>query len=397
MLFDFTTLLDRRGHDALAAEVIPFPDVTVKEGFDPIPMWVADMSFATAPAVQEAIRGRLSHPTFGYFSPSEAYREAIVNWQKNRHNVTLSWETVGYDHSVLGGIISAANATTSRGGKILIHSPTYVGFTGALTNCGYELILSPLVPDEQGVMRMDLADMEKKLKVHGIHTAVFCSPHNPTGRVWERWELEAAMELFRRYDVTVLSDEIWSDLILTGHTHIPTQSISEDARDRTVAFYAITKTFSLAGLVGSYRVIYNKSLRDRIEREASLSHYNQMNVLSMHALIGAYSEEGAAWLDELREILTRNADYACRFIEEYFTGVTVSHPQGTYMLFLDCTAWCKAHDKTIDELQRAGVEVGVIWQDGRPFHGDHHIRMNLALPHSRLVEAFDRLRRYVFV
>lgn len=396
MSFDFTTVFDRRGHDSIAAEVIPFPDLAVKEGFDPIPMWVADMSFATAPSVLEALKNRLTHPAFGYFNPSEAYKNALLRWQKCRNGVDLTWETIGYDHSVLGGIVSAANATTARGGKILIHSPTYVGFTGALTNNGYQLIHSPLVPDEQGVMRMDLADMERKLKEHNIHTAVFCSPHNPTGRVWEREEIEAAMELFRRYDVTVLSDEIWSDLILNGHKHIPTQSVSEDAKQRTVAFYAITKTFNLAGLVGSYHVIHHKALRDRVEREASLSHYNGMNVFSMHALVGAYSDEGAAWLDELRGVLTENVNYACRFIEEHFEGVTVSHPQGTYMIFLDCTEWCKTHGKTIDELQRAGVEVGVIWQDGRPFHGDHHIRMNLALPHSRLVEAFDRLRRYVF-
>jgi cystathionine beta-lyase len=140
MSFDFTTVFDRRGHDSIAAEVIPFPDLAVKEGFDPIPMWVADMSFATAPSVLEALKNRLTHPAFGYFNPSEAYKNALLRWQKGRNGVDLTWETIGYDHSVLGGIVSAANATTARGGKILIHSPTYVGFTGALTNNGYQLI-----------------------------------------------------------------------------------------------------------------------------------------------------------------------------------------------------------------------------------------------------------------
>ena len=119
-------------------------------------------------------------------------------------------------------------------------------------------------------------------------------------------------------------------------------------------------------------------------KESSLSHYNAMNVLSMHALVGAYKPEGWEWLDELRQVLTGNVEFACRYIQDHFDGIEVSKPEGTYMLFLDCTKWCEKHGKTIDELQRAGVEVKVIWQDGRPFHGPCHIRMNLALPFSRV-------------
>jgi cystathionine beta-lyase len=121
-----------------------------------------------------------------------------------------------------------------------------------------------------------------------------------------------------------------------------------------------------------------------------------MNVLSMHALIGAYKPEGYEWVDELREVLSGNINYACDYIEKHFEGVKVSKPQGTYMLFLDCTDWCQKHGMTIKELHGAGVEVGVIWQDGTPFHGSCHIRMNLALPLSRVKEAFDRLDKYVF-
>lgn len=165
---------------------------------------------------------------------------------------------------------------------------------------------------------------------------------------------------------------------------------------RTIAFYAPSKTFNLAGLVGSYHIIYNKLLKERCDKEASLSHYNSMNVMSMHALIGAYRPEGAEWVNELRQVITGNVDYACDFIDKHFEGVEVSKPQGTYMLFLDCEKWCKAHGKSMDELLRAGWDVGVIWQDGRAFHGMYHIRMNLALPLSRVKEAFDRLNQYVF-
>ncbi len=397
MKYDFTSILDRTGKDAIAVEKIPIPGAQVKEGFDRIPMWVADMNFPTAPTVVEAMMERLQHPAYGYFDLSEEYYDSIIRWQEKRNGVTgLTKECIGYENGVLGGVISALNVMCSKGDGVLLHSPTYIGFTNCMKNNGYNIVHSPLVKDENGIWRMDFADMEKKIVENHIHAAVFCSPHNPCGRVWERWEIEKAMELYKKHDVFVVSDEIWSDLILEGHKHIPTQSISEDAKNRTVAMYAPSKTFNLAGLVGSYHIIYNSWLRERVLKESSLSHYNGANVMSMHALVGAYKPEGYEWVDELRKVLSGNVDFACDYIKEHFEGVEVAKPEGTYMLFLDCTKWCEKHKKTIDELLRAGVEVGVIWQDGRPFHGPCHIRMNLALPLSRVKEAFERLNSYVF-
>ena len=142
--------------------------------------------------------------------------------------------------------------------------------------------------------------------------------------------------------------------------------------------------------------VYNKRIRDRINKESSLSHYNSMNVLSMHALIGAYRDEGHEWVDELCSVLDSNIEYAYNFINEHFEGVSVARPQGTYMLFIDCREWLENHGKTLDELLRMGWDVGVIWQDGRQHGGDMHIRINLALPLSRVKEAFDRMNKYVF-
>ena len=397
MKYDFTTIMDRRGWDALAVDNIPFPDVKIREGFDMIPMWVADMNFPAAPSIPEAIIRRVRHTAYGYFRPRDEYFEAIIRWQQEGHGVTgLTRECIGYENGVLGGVISALNVICSKGDKVLLHSPTYIGFTSCVENNGYKIVHSPMVKDENGIWRMDFEDMERRITEGHIHAAILCSPHNPTGRVWERWELEKVMALFKKHEVFVISDEIWADLTLGDYRHIPTQMVSEDARNRTAALYAPSKTFNMAGLVGSYHIIYNKWLRDRVEKESSLPHYNEMNVLSMHALIGAYAPEGRAWLNELRQVLSDNVNYACAYIRERFEGVEVAKPQGTYMLFLDCTKWCLSHGKTIDELQRAGAEAGVIWQDGRPFHGQFHIRMNLALPRSRVEEAFDRLDKYVF-
>lgn len=404
-MFNFTDVIDRMGHDSIAADAagaisggsLGPVDAVVRKGFDIIPMWVADMGFATAPSVLRAMRERLEHPCFGYFEYPQEYYDRIAWWHERRNGVVgLEPENIGYENGVLGGVANALAVACSRGDKVLVHAPTYTGFTNTLKNAGYDLVTSWLQRDAEGVWRMDYEDMERKLATREVHAAILCSPHNPTGRVWERWELERAMGLFRKYDVCVISDEIWSDIVLGGSVHIPTQSVSDDARMRTVALYAPSKTFNLAGLIGSYRVVYNPWLQARLAKQASLSHYNMQNVLSMHALLGAYNDEGAAWVDELREVLGRNARIASEFFEG-ITGVDFARPQGTYMLFLDCGGWCAAHGMDIDELLRSGVEVGVLWQDGRPFGGDKTIRINLALPTARLREALERLAAYVFV
>ena len=308
MKYDFITVLDRTGADSIAANIDPW-------GVSPapaqrIPMWVADMSFPTAPPILEAMHKRLAFPNFGYFSMPDEYFNCILRWQETRNGLTgLTRADIGYENGVLGGVSSAVQALTVPGEAVLLHAPAYIGFTHVLDNLGRKAELSPLRRDENGVWRMDYEDMDRRLKEHSIRLAILCSPHNPTGRVWERWELEKAMEVYAANDCFVLSDEIWSDLILPGYHHIPTLSVSDDARRRTAAFYAPSKTFSLAGLIGSYHIIPDPWLRDRVTRQGDLSHYNSCNVLSLHALLGAYSDEGAQWLDELRPVLADNIRY----------------------------------------------------------------------------------------
>lgn len=401
MKYDFTTIMDRKGKDAIAVDMIgKMPTLAPrlpKKGFDVIPMWVADMNFPTAPSIQEAMIERIKHPAFGYFKIRDEYYDSIIKWQKNHFGVSLEKENIGYENGVLGGIISALRVLISSGDNVLINSPTYIGFTMALNNNGYNIVHSPLVKDNDGIWRMNLDDMENKIIKNKIHVTLFCNPHNPTGRVWEKEEIEAVMELFKKYDVFVISDEIWSDLILKGHKHVPTSSINNDARMRTISLYAPSKTFNIAGLIGSYHIIFNKYLRDRIDKEASLSHYNECNVLSMYALIGAYKPEGYEWHKQLLDVINVNVDYAFNFIKNKFNGVELSKPDGTYMLYLDISKYCKDNKISCDEVIKRGTDCGVAWQDGRMFVCTDSIRMNLALPTSRVQEAFDRLEKYVFV
>ena len=401
MKYDFTTIMDRSGRDAMAVDAIgsgeDWAPAAPREGLSKIPMWVADMNFATVPAIPREIIKRAEHPAYGYYTPTEEYYNSIIRWHDRRNGVTgLTANHIGYENGVLGCVSSAVQAFTAPGESILLHSPTYIGFTHVLEDTGRRAELSPLVKDESGMWRMDFNDMDRRLKENRIHLAILCSPHNPCGRVWERQELEKAMEVFRENRCIVISDEIWSDILLNGHRHIPTQSISEDARRRTIAVYAPSKTFNLAGLIGSYHIIYDDYLRDRLTRQGAMSHYNSMNVLSMHALIGAYSDEGHQWADELCQVLSRNVNYAFDVITG-FPGVEVSKPQGTYMLFLHCEEYCKSHGITIDDLIRRGWDVGVAWQRGAPFHDEWGIRMNLALPFSLVEEAMCRLRELVFM
>ena len=400
MKFDFTEIIERKNKDAIAIDGIgksPAGPDKPKDGFDFIPMWVADMNFKTSPSIIQTIQKRLEHPLFGYFENSDEYYDAIIGWHKIHHHMTIKKENIGYENGVLGGLISALEAFSAPGDHVLVHSPCYVGFTKSITNAGRNLVYSNLVKDKDGIYRMDYQDMDQKIKQYKIHFAVFCSPHNPCGRVWEKEELEKAMEIYRNNDCIVVSDEIWSDIILEDHKHIPLQSINEDAKNRTIALYAPSKTFNLAGLIGSYHIIYNSYIKDRITSQSSKCHYNSMNVLSMHALIGAYSNTGKEWKDELNQVLSNNVNYAIDFIQKELPLIQCTKPEGTYMLFIDCKKYLEKNHKTIDEILHAGWDVGIGWQDGRQFLGNTHIRINLALPLEKVKEAFDRMKKYVFI
>lgn len=403
MKYDFTSHLDRLGKDAIAVDSPAnktggFTGFERKEGFDIIPMWVADMNFPVVPSIQEAIIERVNHPAFGYFSARDEYFDEIIRWQTERNGAEgLAKENIAYENGVLGGVISAMNVLASKGDNVLVQTPTYIGFTHVLKNNGYNIVHSRMYRDEQDIWRIDYEDMEKKIIENNIHVAIMCSPHNPCGRVWTRDELERCIAIFEKHEVWIISDEIWSDLTLEGYRHIPTQSVNEYARTHTVAFYAPSKTFNLAGLIGSYRIVYNKWLSDRLTKESSLSHYNSMNVLSMYALIGAYRQEGWDWLEELKTVLTKNVRWACEFVNTKLDGACVSEPQGTYMLFADVREYCEKNGITLDELLKRGWEYGVFWQSGELFNTPYAIRLNLALPFDRVQEAFDRLEKYVFI
>ena len=397
MKYDFTSILDRRGRDAIAVDGLKgdgFSPAPPKAGFDAIPMWVADMNFPTVPTIQEAIIERAKHPAFGYFQATDAYFDSIIRWHEKRNGVTgLKPEHIGYENGVLGGVISALNCVCSRGDKILIHSPTYIGFTMSLKNNGYEAVHSPLVKDENGVWRMDFEDMEKHLKEEHIHAAILCNPHNPCGRVWERWELEKAMELFKKYDVYVVSDEIWSDIILNGHKHTPTQSVSEDARMRTAAFYAPSKTFNLAGLQASTVVFPNAHKKEVFDKFWMNMDIHRNNAFSLTAMEAAFNQ-GDEWLDQLLPYLSANFDYVVDYCEKRIPKIKTYAPDATYLMWLDCRELGMGNEALHDFMIRKaklGLNDGCSF--GRSLNG--FMRLNAACPRATLEQAMRQLEAAV--
>ena len=392
MKYDFTTILDRHGKDAIAVDLVGAPGSgypAPKEGFDVIPMWVADMNFPVLPTIQEAMIQRAKHPTFGYFTPRQEYLDAIIQWQKNQNGADVTPENIGYENGVLGGVVTALNVYCSRGDKVLLQSPTYVGFTGSLKNNGYDIVHSPLVKDAQGIWRMDFEDMEKKILENKIHAAIFCSPHNPCGRVWEQWEVEKAMELYKKHDVMVISDEIWSDIIRPGVKHVPTQSVSEDARMRTVAMYAPSKTFNLAGLQNAFVILPDEAIRQKYDAFTGTLCCGGGPSVGYVAAAAAYTG-GAPWLESLLERVDENYQALCAEFNDRLPEAVISPLEGTYLVWIDLRN-CLNPEQTkfiVQEVCGLAVDYGD-WFGGDKFKG--FIRLNLATSLDNVMLATSRL------
>lgn len=395
MKYDFETIIDRLNSNqrALSWELgkHTFGNVAtgIEDGYSKIPMWVADMSFAVAPFIQDALKKRIDQATFGYFYLDDSYYDAIIDWQKRRHNVSdLSKAMIGFDNGVVGGIAAALAMDGKENDPILIHNPCYIGFKKAATIAKRQLIYSNLIQDKDGIWRMDYADMEEKIRSFGIKKIIMCNPHNPSGRVWEKDELQTLVDLAIKYDCTIIDDEIWSDIISSDH-HITSLLSFESIRHQLIYLSAPSKTFSLAGLTGSYDIVCNPQLREKFENYKEVCGFNKPNALSVEVLKAGYTY-GDAYVDQLNEVIHDNLVEMARFINS-IDGLETQVPDGTYMLYVDCTQYCQFHGCSLDELLAKGVSKGVLWQDGRSFGHPCSIRINCALPNSLLKEAIKRL------
>ncbi len=381
MNYDFDTVYDRTNSNSVKYMKHPhFPDA---EGL--IPMWVADMDFRTAPEIIDAMGEAARTGIFGYTLIDDEYYQLFIDWYQKRFGFSAERDWIVPVDGVLAGISAAISAVTEKDDPVLILQPVYFPFPGVIEENGRRVVVSELADGAR--YSIDLEDLEQKIVDHNVKTLLFCSPHNPVGRVWDETELSAVAELCQKHDVIVISDEIHSDLAF--RKHIPFASLSEDAARRTITLVSVTKTFNLAAVHGADFIIQDPDLRSAIKAELQTRFTGSLTLFSIAAAKAAY-RYGAAWLDELLPYLKGNIDYVASQLRD--TKIKPIDMEGTYLMWLDCRA-LGMDDKELEEFFVR--ECGVWLNSGHTFGagGSGFMRMNVACPRVTLEKAITRIRK----
>ncbi len=387
MKFDFDVLVSREKTNSTKWNI---EEISGEKGL--LPMWIADMDFETVPQVKEAIIDRAAHGIYGYTQRGSDYYEAILAWNKKRHQWQLQKEWITHSHGVVNALFTAIRAFTELGDGILVQPPVYHPFYRAINYCDRRLYTNPL-KEVQGRYEIDFEDFEAKLKDGGVKLFMLCNPHNPVGRVFTKEELAAMGELCLKYNVLVVADEIHSDLIYRQHRHIPFASISEAYQQNSITCTAPSKTFNLAGLATSNLIIPNAELRKKYNWANENVDINPYNIFGAIACEAAY-RHGEEWLEELLTYLEGNRDYALDYINNNIPQIKAYKPEGTYFLWLDC----RGIGLSKEELESFMLNSAGLWlNQGYIFgkEGEGFVRINIACPRSIIEEAMLRLGKAV--
>ncbi len=384
---DFNQLFQRRKTNSLK-----WDDLEKRFGSDDIlPLWVADMDFAAPLEVQSAIQERAAHGIFGYTIRGDSYTEAIVQWLQKRHGWQVHPEQLIHCPGVVPSLAIAIQECTQPKDSILIQSPVYHPFFDVVKQNGRVLIDSPLVFDGSKY-RMDFADLERQF-ASGVALMILCSPHNPVGRVWTRPELEELAALCLAYDVTIVADEIWSDIVLDGHQHIPLATVIDNPALKVITCMAPSKTFNLAGLNTSFSVIAQRQLRNAFAKGLHKLEMHLGNVFGIVGTQAAY-EHGHAWLNQAIAYIQDNLVFLNDYLMKRIPVVKIVQPEGTYLVWLDCRELPLAFkDQTSFFAEQAMVGLN----DGQFFgpSGAGFQRINIACPQQILAEGLARIDKAV--
>ncbi|NLE33501.1 MAG: putative C-S lyase, partial [Bacteroidales bacterium] len=358
---------------------------------DVIPMWLADMDFATPPFIIEALRERLDHDIFGYSFRPDSYFESFINWVEALHGWNIRREWIEFSPGVVPALNICTHAYTSPGDEIIIQPPVYPPFYGAVSDHGRNLVFNPLTETAEGYL-MDFESLRRVITPK-TRMLILSNPHNPVGRVWTGDELSELAELCHDKGIIVLSDEIHSDLTLPGVKHVPLASVSEKAASVTLTCMAPSKTFNLAGLSTSSIIISDPVLMDKYRKTLVGLHLHLGNIFGNVASRAAYTG-GREWLEQMMKYVEGNVDLVMDFCRERLPLIRPLRPEATYMIWLDC----RAMDMSGAELNRFFVEhAGVGMNEGSRFGpgGEGFMRMNLACPRAMVRKALEQIENAI--
>ena len=387
MKYNFNERIDRsENHSAKWAEM------EMKFGrSDLIPMWVADMDIKAAPEIVESMKKKVEQEIFGYVYRPDSYYKTATEWLKKRFGYEISPSSLIHSPGVVPSMSILVKMLTKNSDKILIQTPVYPPFASAVKDNGRELVENPLVKDEKGYYTIDFEDLEKKLSLDEVKLFILCNPHNPVGRVWKKEELLKMGELCKKYNVRILADEIWRDLIMPGYKHTPMASLSKDIEDITITLFSPTKSFNLAGLQASFATFPRAEERKEFDNILGQMDVKRNNPFSLVAFETAY-EKCEDWLEELILHIDGNMQYVVDFIAEKLPEIKVVKPEGTYLMWLDFNGTKISQDKIQEFLIN---EAKVAMNDGGSFgsNGKGFARMNMACPRYMVEEAMERIEK----
>ena len=386
MKYDFDTVVDRSKNNAAK-----YDERIKKFGTDKvIPLWIADMDFKAPQPVIDALTARAQEGIWGYTSRPASYFEAICNWQQRRHGWTIDRSLVSWSLGVVPALSMLVKLFTPEGSKVLIQTPVYGEFYDVTEAWNRTVVENQLV-EKDGKWTVDWEDFEAKLPQ--VSMFLLCSPHNPLGIVWTREELTRMTDLCRKYGVLMVSDEIHSDLIFHGKTHIPTASLSEQVASEVISCISGTKTFNLAGLQASTTVFPNMRMKELYDKAWMNMDIHRNNAFSLTAMEAAFNE-GEEWLDQLLEYIDGNFNFIRDYCAAHIPQIKPNLPDATYLVWLDC----RELGMTNEELRRfmiekAGLGLNEGWSFGRSLNG--FMRLNAACSRKVLEQAMKQLEEAV--
>ena len=370
--YDFESVIDRHNTNSVKWDLFD----------DDLPMWVADMDFSVAPKIQKAILNRAKHPVYGYTIVPDELFEAYISWWDRRYGLKMSRDDMAYAIGVMPSIASMIRCLTDVGDEILIQSPVYHVFYYFIEDNNRKVLENELVY-EDGQYRIDFDDLDEKLSK--VKLMMLCNPQNPVGKIWSREDLDRILELCKKHDVIVISDEIHCDLTDPGVKYNPFKSA-----DNVIRCLSPSKSFNIAGFQSSVIETVNSELLDKIKTQMNIDNSGACNVFATTAVIAAYNES-EEWLDELREVLYENKQTVKEYLESELPIIKLVECDATYLLWLDCSA-LNTQSKVLSEFLRENQ--GLFLSAGSDFGecGDNFLRMNIACPEELLLQGLDKLK-----